>query len=466
MNRFQDYAAAIRYLDRFIPAPGQGFAPDHALARAQALLAQLDNPQNALPVIHLAGTSGKGSSAAILAAILQAHGLRVGLGTSPHVRYLRERISIDGAAIDEATFCAGLSDLVPAVEAIAADHWGPPSFFEIIVALSYYLFAQTPVDVVVMETGLGGRHDATNTVTRADKLAVLTPIGLDHTEFLGNTVAAIAAAKCGIIHPGNQVLSAAQVPDAAAVIQAACHAAQAPLTVFDPATQLQHVRLDLESVTFDLDLGDDYILPTLHLPLTGAHQAANAGLALLAAHTYLTRHGQRLIPQAVAQGLAQIVLPGRLECHTWHGRPILLDGAHNPQKMDALCTTLETLYPGQRFTVVVALKRDKAADAILQRLYPITERLICTRFTKHDQGMPLSATAPDALAATAATLGFPHIHTADTPANALALALAYPLNTPLIVTGSIYLLPEIYTALDALPPASVAPGVARPAPGY
>ena len=284
---FADYAAAREYLEPFAHLPGLAAAPHVALQRTQALMDALGNPQDAIPVIHLAGTSGKGSTASILAALLQAHGLRVGLGLSPHVRHLLERIQIDGAPVHEADFCRVLGDMVPTITAMQQSEWGAPSFFEILIALSYKLFAEAGdagngagkgVDVVVMETGLGGRHDATNTVTRQDKIALLTDIGYDHVDILGTTLSKIAAQKAGIIQPHNRVLTYLQPTEAQEVIVAECEAQDAQLAIFDPATSIDAIKLFPTHVVFDLTLPNDAPLHALHLSLAGTHQAENAGL--------------------------------------------------------------------------------------------------------------------------------------------------------------------------------------------
>jgi dihydrofolate synthase/folylpolyglutamate synthase len=210
------------------------------------------------------------------------------------VRYLLERIQIDGAPVDEATFCRVLGEMVPTISAMQTGEWGAPSFFEILIALSYKLFAQTPVDVVVMETGLGGRYDATNTVTRADKIALFTHIGYDHLELLGNTLSKVAMQKAGIIQRHNRVLTLLQAPDAQAMIDAESAAQEADVTVFDPATSIHAIRLQPSQVIFDLTLPTYPPLHDLQLALTGAHQAQNAGLALAAAQLFLKGIGRRL----------------------------------------------------------------------------------------------------------------------------------------------------------------------------
>ncbi len=395
MTTFADYAAARRYLEHFVPAPGAGSPPAVALARTQALLAALGNPQEAAPVIHLAGTSGKGSTAAILAAILQAHGLHVGLGLSPHVQDLRERIQRDGAWIDPSSFCHSLAEMTTAIADLSASRWGAPTFFEVLIALSFRWFAAEAVDVVVMETGLGGRYDATNVVQRADKFALLTAIGYDHTDLLGESLAKIAHAKAGIIGPGNTVIAIRQLPEAAAEIQAACDEHGARLHWFDPAA-IDPVRLDPSGVTFDL--ADDPLRDApwrdLRVASAGAHQAENAALAMVAAQHFLAHQGRTLDETATRGALGAITLPARMEQRTWRGQPLLLDGAHNPAKMHALCTALADIYPQTRFTFVLACKTGKEHAAILAEIIPYAQHMLLTQFHNTDQGMPLVSADP------------------------------------------------------------------------
>ena len=448
---FVDYAAARHYLESFaqVSAPTSAFA----LQRAQALMHDLGDPQNDLPVIHLAGTSGKGSTAAILAALLQAHGLRVGLGLSPHVRHLLERVQIDGAPVDEAAFCRILGEMTPIISAMQASEWGAPSFFEILIALSYKLFAQTPVDVVVMETGLGGRDDATNVVTRPDKVALFTRIGYDHQEQLGNTLMKIAMQKFGIIQPQNRVVTIRQALEVQAALAEICTTQQLQLTTFDPTEAIRVLSVEPEEVVFDLTLQGQPPLHALHLSLTGAHQAENAGLALATASIFLARSGRTLDGTAVRQALAHVNLPGRMEQHSWRGQHFIVDGAHNPQKIQALCKALVTLYPNRRFIFVVGFKQGKDHDAILAQLAPLAAHIVLTHFENHDQGMPIAAADPNQLAALLATLGetpmtvTPNVAEALDSAHAIA-ANSPAISTPIVVTGSLYLLAQVYEVLD------------------
>jgi dihydrofolate synthase/folylpolyglutamate synthase len=451
ITNFADYAAARQYLEAFVQSSTFGNTPQLALQRAKALMASLGDPQNRLSVIHLAGTSGKGSTATILAALLHAHGLKVGLGLSPHVRHLLERIQVNSAPIAENDFCRVLSEMIPAINGIQESEWGAPSFFEILIALSYKLFDQLAVDVVVMETGLGGRYDATNTVTSADKVALFTEIGYDHVEVLGNTLAKIAFQKAGIIQPHNRVLTFLQAPEAQAVIATESAVQDAQLTSFDPAAAIHNLHLYPTEVIFDLSLPYEPRLHALRLSLAGAHQAQNAGLAIAAAHLFLTGSGRTLDEAAIRHALAHISLPGRMDQRSWRGAHFIIDGAHNAQKMRALCNALAALYPNQRFIFVVALKQGKDHSAIFAQLLPFAAMVILTRFDNQDQGMPVHATDPAELLPLAKAAS--NISVKVVPGVAEALALAVDLSsseaaTPIVVTGSLYLLAQVYAVIE------------------
>jgi dihydrofolate synthase/folylpolyglutamate synthase len=451
VTNLSNYTAARQYLEAFVQSSTFGNTPQLALQRAKALMASLGDPQNRLSVIHLAGTSGKGSTATILAALLHAHGLKVGLGLSPHVRHLLERVQINGAPIAENDFCHVLSEMIPAINLIQESEWGAPSFFEILIALSYKLFDQLAVNVVVMETGLGGRYDATNTVTCADKIALFTEIGYDHVEVLGNTLAKIAYQKAGIIQPHNRVLTFLQAPEAQAVIAAESAAQDAQLTIFDSATAIHNLQLYPTEVIFDLSLPYGPHLHALCLSLAGAHQAQNAGLAIAAAHLFLTASERTLNETAIRHALAHVTLPGRMDQRSWRGTRFIIDGAHNAQKMHALCNALAALYPNQRFIFVVALKQGKDHSAIFAQILPIAKRIILTRFDNQDQGMPVHATDPAALLMLIKSAS--NIPVEVVPSVAEALALAVDLSTsepatPIVVTGSLYLLAQVYTVIE------------------
>lgn len=400
---------------------------DVGLARADALCGALGSPQDAVPTIHVAGTAGKGSVCAFLASILTAHGFRVGAHVSPHVRVILERFLIDGAPLAPAEFVRGIDDLRPAVESVAAGPLGRPTFFEATNAVAFGRFAERAVDYAVIETGVGGLLDATNTITRSDKLAVITRIGLDHTKLLGQTVAEIAVHKAGILPVGGH----------AVVLR---HHQASVRAAIDRSAQDRHCRTDIVdpaevACTADpngtvLRLGRSHFRLGLH----GRHQGVNAVLALRAAQHLADRDGWQLDRAAVGMGLARAWLPGRFERHTVAGRDLILDGAHNNVKMVTLSDTVRALYPGRRATWVLAAKADKDLQSTLGAIAPLTAAIIGTRFPADNAG-PVAPSIPAAtIAEQARARGLPATAISD-PTAAIEAALRVG-DGPVVVTGS------------------------------
>lgn len=402
-------------------------SPNVGLTRANALLERLGNPQNAVPTVHVAGTAGKGSVSAFTSAVLTAHGFRVGTHLSPHVRSILERFQINGASVCAADFVEAVRALGSAVESLAQTTVGEPTFFEALNAVAFTRFADAELDYAVIETGLGGLLDATNTIQRQDKLAVLTRIGIDHTKVLGATVAEIAAHKAGILPTGGQGIVVRH------------HQASVRDTIAD-AARSRHCHLDV------VDPGEvsctvDAAGTILHfdgrkfpLGLQGHHQAVNAVLALRAVHHLARRDGWALDLAAVRTGLANTWLPGRFERHTVDGRALILDGAHNSVKLAALVDTVRALHPGCRVTWVVASKADKDIRAVLAAIAPIAASVIATQLP-HDADGP---TAPSMSAARISELAQARGLRAvavDHPADAIGMALRTG-DGPIVVTGS------------------------------
>jgi dihydrofolate synthase/folylpolyglutamate synthase len=289
-------------------------------------------------------------------------------------------------------------------------------------------------------------------VTSAGKIALFTDIGYDHVEILGSTLPKIAAQKAGIIQPHNRVLTYLQPPEAQAVIAAESEAQAAQLTIFDPASALHAIRLSPAHVVFDLTLPESPPLHALRLSLAGAHQAENAGLAIAAAQLFLNGSGRTLDEAAIRHALANIILPGRMDQREWRGAHFIIDGAHNPQKIHALCSALVALYPDQRFIFVVALKQGKDHSAIFAQLLPLAEQMIVTHFDNQDQGMVVKATDPHELAALLPEENHVPVEVVPDVGEALAFAArvaqAMGNHAPVVVTGSLYLLAEVYAVLD------------------
>jgi dihydrofolate synthase/folylpolyglutamate synthase len=354
-------------------------------SRIEALLDLMGSPQRAYPSVHLTGTNGKTSVARMIDSLLRAHALRSGRYTSPHLETVRERISIDGEPISEERFVevydevAPLADLIDQKTAAAAeldDHIDRVTYFELTTALAFAAFADAPVDVATVEVGLGGAWDATNVLHAGT--CVITPIGLDHTELLGDTVGEIAVEKAGIIHSGATAIVALQEPDALEVIAERCAEVGATMLregvdfgVVERATAVGGQVLTLRG------LGGDYT--DIFIPLHGAHQAQNAAAALAAVETFLggVEH-KRLDIELVREGFAGATSPGRLE-RVRSSPTILLDAAHNPHGMAATVRALEEEFSFRRLVGVFAVLADKDAESELALLEPVLSDIVITR---------------------------------------------------------------------------------------
>lgn len=348
-----DYTSALSYIHA---VQWVGHRP--GLDRTRTLLAALGDPHKALRFVHVAGTNGKGSTAAMLAACLQAAGYRVGLFTSPFINRFNERVQVNGQPIPDQELVELVERIRPAAEGMEE----VPTEFELITALGMLYFAWQRCDIVVLEVGLGGTLDSTNVIDPPE-CAVITALGLDHTQQLGPTLADIAAAKAGIIKSGAPVVSYGGIPEADAVIAAAAAACGAPLTVVDFG-QLHIRQADLSRVEFDF-AGLDH----LTLPLVGSYQPRNAAVAITALRVLRSR-GWDIPDQAIRQGLAAVRWPGRFELLR-RSPAFILDGSHNPHGMRATVQSLRDRFPGEKFVFLVSVMADKDVDQILDLLTPL-----------------------------------------------------------------------------------------------
>jgi dihydrofolate synthase/folylpolyglutamate synthase len=368
------------------------------LSRIEALLDLLGSPQRAYPAIHITGTNGKTSTARMIDSLLRAHGLRTGRYTSPHLETVRERISIDGHPVTEEKFVEIYEEVAPVARFLdeRADNESL-TFFDVTTAMALAAFADAPVDVAVIEVGLGGAEDSTNVLQAAT--CVITPIGLDHTEWLGDTLADIATAKSGIVHSGSTVIVAAQDAEAAGPILERCIDVDA--TVAREGTEFGVADRELavggQMLTLQ-GLGGRY--DDVFLPLLGEHQAQNAAVALAAVEAFLGAGAttRQLDPEIVREGFAAADSPGRLE-RIRTSPTILLDAAHNPHGMAATVSTLETEFSFSRLVVVLSVLAGKDAAGMLELLDPVVDAVVCTRNTS-PRAMPadnLAALAVDIL---------------------------------------------------------------------
>jgi dihydrofolate synthase/folylpolyglutamate synthase len=399
-------------------------AIDLSLGRVRRLLAALGHPERALPpVVHIAGTNGKGSTLAMLDAMLQAHGLTTHRYISPHLVRFHERILLQGEAIDDERLEAAL------LEAEAANGDAPITFFEITTAAAMLAFSRTPADVLLLETGLGGRLDATNIVPRP-RLTLLSPISFDHEAYLGRTLSAIAREKCGILRPGVPAVVGPQRPAAATTIRQACARLGAPLTL---AGEDFRVHATGDGLRF-VDRHGALDLPRPILP--GPHQIQNAGLAVAAARLLGALAPSR---EAIAAGLRSTCWPARLQ-RLDRGRllnairledELWVDGGHNPEAGEAVASFFESL-DRRPLRVVLGMLQTKDARGYLAPLAPQVDRLVAVDIPETDAGQPRAQ-----LADCARRLGVEAGTAADLRGGLATLAAGAPAR--IAVLGSLYL---------------------------
>lgn len=430
------YREALRYLYSFanyeFTPLDQATAAQLDLRRMRALLARLGDPHRGRHTVHLTGSKGKGSTAAMIAAILRQAGYRTGLYTSPHLHHETERVRVDGEPIPEQEFVRLLEEMRPAVEAVnAASEYGRLTTFELRTVLAFLWFREQGVEWQVVEVGLGGRLDATNVLDEKD-LCVFTPVSLEHTQILGNTVAQIARDKSGILRPGTRAVMGLQRESAAEVFRAACAALGVPLEEVAAACRLAPGRADLD--------GQEARLRTpraeyrLRLPLLGRHQLENAATAVLAVEN-LREAGVQVDPGTVQAALAEVRWPGRLE--VVKRRPlVILDGAHNADSARRLVEALRACFSYRRLIVIAGLNADKDIVGFAREFAPLEPEVIATRAA-------LRRAAPAAqVAAAFQAAGIP-VRQAPTVAQAVDDALLEAGVGDLIcVTGSLYVVAE------------------------
>ena len=358
-------------------------APEHDLVptldRVAAVMDLLGDPARTFRVIHLTGTNGKTSTTRMVESLCREHGLRTGRFTSPHLHSMRERIAVDGEPVSPEVLVETWDEVRPVIELVDARsvaEGGPRmTFFEVLVVLAYAVFADAPVDVAVVEVGMGGRWDATNVAD--GQVAVITPIDIDHTHFLGSTIEDIATEKAGIIKPGAAVVTAEQDADAASILTdraeqvgARLYAAGPDFEVVERAIALGGQRLSVRGIAG--------VYADLYVPLFGRHQGENAAIAIAAVEAFFGGGERPLDPEVVRSGLASVTSPGRLEV-VRRSPTILVDAAHNPHGMAALRAAIGDAFTFTRLVGLVAMFADKDVAAMLEEIEPELDHVVVTR---------------------------------------------------------------------------------------
>jgi len=438
------------------------------LDRMRRLASRLGNPQKQFPIIHVAGSKGKGSTSTMIAATLTACGYRTGLFTSPHLLRLEERISIDGHAISGDSLAAHVQTMTPSVRSMdeealqAGASWDTPTFFELMTAAGLLHFAQERTAAVVLEVGLGGRLDSTNICTPL--VSVITSIGLDHTRQLGDTLPKIAVEKAGIIKPNVPVVSGATEETSRAVIRQTASDRDAPLWELERDFQAHYRSGDgrlvdnvRTSSRFDFQVSADSqfpgeSLPGVELTMLGRHQANNAALTLAVA-AILRSSGWDLTEPAVRLGLSAAKCVSRIEVVAADPTTIL-DTAHNESSIQALLTTVEGAFPQSRDqrVIILAASRGKDVDKILRMLIPWCRQIVITQFLENPRAIPPERLLESAQSVAAEMEQPAELSTAVSPRAALASAqrIVQP-DELLCITGSFFLAAEMDPLVRKLP---------------
>lgn len=454
------YEAAIDYLYGRInyerSAPPAYRVQNFKLERMRELMRRLGDPHAQLPIIHVAGTKGKGSTSSMLASILKEAGYRTGLYTSPHLERTEERLVVDGQICSPEEFVRVLNVVRPAVDSIDAEGLrcegpGTPTYFEIMTAMALVYFAGQKVDAVVLEVGLGGRLDSTNIVQPT--VTAITSISFDHTRQLGNTLAAIAGEKAGIIKRGVPVVCGVTEQEPLAVIEQVAHGIDAPLVRIGRDFEYRFEAQQSGSNPDRLPRGQMHYrsrasgrvweLNQLQLGLLGEHQAANAAVALAIVHQ-LQQKGWQLSEDAIRRGLADVRCAARTE--VLHVEPtVIIDTAHNPASIAALVKLLQDADRFQRRHLVFACSKDKEPEAMLEILWPHFDDIVLTRFLNNPRAIdPMELKEIASRIAARSTAQTVRCSTAADPTAAWRLARDQAGTDDLIcITGSFFLAAEL-----------------------
>lgn len=406
------------------------------LERMQKLLYLIENPEKGFQSVIVAGTNGKGSTCAILASLIAKHGLKVGLFTSPHLEEFNERIVVNGERIPREEVLLGLHKILGCSKLLEEQGYGHPTFFEVTTALAFWYFKRMGVDLAVLEVGLGGRLDATNVVNPA--VAVITNIGMDHQEYLGDTIEKITREKAGIIKNGCSVVCSAQDSCARTMIRDICRDKGCDLVVVGEDVWCEPLEHSLTTQSFNYH-GLKNRIKGLDIPLIGEHQLLNAATALATLELLEKRFFINIDPKLVRKGLLETRCPGRLEL-VWKNPPVMLDCAHNPQAAKYLAKTMKKV--GEDYDdliIVFGVLRDKDIPGILQSLLPITKKIVLTKPNADRAAEPnevLSA-IPKHVSSNKKIVVHQGVREALHEAFRMAKA-----NSLILVTGSVYLVGE------------------------
>ncbi|HWS49090.1 MAG TPA: Mur ligase family protein, partial [Candidatus Methanoperedens sp.] len=438
------YKEALEYLHQSIPKGKLRFPGELGLERQKFLLKCLGNPQNKYRVIHIAGTSGKGSTASYLSYLIEKHGFKVGLTVSPHILDIKERVQINNRNISESDFVLMLNKVIPAVEMAKKVGLGEPTYFEIMVTMFFYAFYYFKVDFAVVETGMGGTFDGSNVVTSENKLAVITRLGLDHTGLLGNTIAKIAWHKAGIIQEKNMVISRWQNKNVREVLERRAREKGSKILYVKGGENYKNIKLKNEGIVYDFRF-EDLEINEIFLKTLAIYQVENSAMALGALKLLSKFYKFSIDINIVKKTLADFTFLGRMNTFKklikGEEKTIVFDGAHNPQKMRAFVESLKRSFLQKKITFVVAFKQKKEAKKMMQKIVPLANKIILTSFVVEDQDMVAVSRKTDYLVKILDSINYKNYKVVANPEMAVEEGLR---DADLVaVTGSLYLLCKI-----------------------
>lgn len=411
----RNLSEAEQILATYRPDVKEFLGKDMTLERMQPLMDVLGNPQDKLTIVHVAGTSGKTSTAYYIAKMLQLTGNKVGLTVSPHVDSLLERVQLNGVPVSEAEFCQEFTTFLRTIASVEPR----PTYFELLIAFVYYYFHKAKVDFAVIETGLGGLQDCTNVATRPDKLCIITDIGLDHTKVLGNTLPEIAAQKAGIIHSDNRVVMYRQSNEVMEVFTTWCDTVGATLDVVDPVI-----------------INDFTFRPTMPL-----YQRRNWTLAWAAYQRLANRYNLPVLDRTLLEPSRALPIAGHMEVATYEQQQLVLDGAHNTQKMTAFVDSFQQLYPDVKPAILLSVRDRKDFTGLVEQLFPLASKLILTSFHVA-QDIVHQNTHLDAMRHYCQDHGFDEVVIEPSQHKAFQKLLATP-GSIKVITGSFYLIHQL-----------------------
>jgi len=409
------------------------------LNNINALLGLLNNPQDSFKTIHVAGTSGKGSTTLMISSLLKSQGFKVGLTQSPHMLDIRERIIINGRLISKSKFAKYFFKIKPAIDQVNQSNKSSVSFFEAITALAFYTFREEKIDYGIIETGLGGTLDATNTIHRSDKISVITKIGLDHMNILGNTLAEIAAQKAGIINKSSICITYEQDNEASRVIRNRCSEQNTKLIYIKAPNNYSNTNVKEKS--FDYEYGS-LALKSIKLGLIGLHQMQNCALALTALDVVSQRDQFTINSPKTYRCLKNITFHGRFEKLTYKRNTIIVDGAHNPQKMQAFLTALKDNYLKEKFTFFLAFKQGKDYSGMLKRIIPLADRIYLSSFNLEGYDSKVSSENPDIIKTLIENLNMSSVKVVKSEEIPDIIIAS---KNKIVITGSLYFISDLYT---------------------